>query len=207
MQLWRVLDVSQLEVCTAPHIIPCKEISMGSGPDPELPETVTATALAGLLGVSQRLVRDLGERGVAVRADGRRYVLAASVQGYVASLREVAAGRGAGVGLAAERQREAKARADRIEMQNAVARREMVPAGEVGAALGGIVRDVRARMLAVPARVAQQSPTLARPDVALIEAEIQGRADGSGHGGRGSDPDAGRWIAGSPRSAGRRWPG
>lgn len=136
-------------------------------------DMVTAPELASWLGVSARSVTDLTTRGIVVRAGRGRYRLAESVRAYCGHLREQAAGRAAGAGLTAEREREARERADSLALRNAVARRDLVPAGEVSAALGGIVRDIRSRMLAVPSRVAQQSPTLARPDVALIEAEIR----------------------------------
>jgi phage terminase Nu1 subunit (DNA packaging protein) len=141
------------------------------------PALVTADQLGALVGLSARGVRDLAAQGIIPRApEPGKYPFAASVKGYVAHLREVAAGRGTGEqlpALTAERLREAKERADKIALANAKARGEMVPAAEVERAWTGTLREVRAAMLAVPSRVAQRLPHLTRTDVAAIDREVR----------------------------------
>jgi phage terminase Nu1 subunit (DNA packaging protein) len=117
--------------------------------------TMSASELAGLLNVSDRTVRDLAAKAVLVRTATGRYALHASVQGYIGHVRAEAAASTGTATLAAQRAREAKERADRLALQNATARRELIPAAEVEAAWTTILRDVRARMLAVPSRLTQ----------------------------------------------------
>jgi phage terminase Nu1 subunit (DNA packaging protein) len=143
-------------------------------------EAVTATELGELLGLSERSIRELPARGHAVRAGPGRYDLRASVRTFVVHLRAEAA-RG-GDALAIERAREAHERADSLALKNAAARRDLVSAVEVERAWSGILRDVRARLLAVPGRVAQQLPTLTRADVAIVEAEVRNALTEAGGG-------------------------
>ena len=58
-----------------------------------MPDTITAAALADLLGVNTRSIRDLAKRDIIVRA-GADYVLGESVRRYCAHLRKLATGRG-----------------------------------------------------------------------------------------------------------------
>jgi len=148
--------------------------------------TVSTAELADAFGVSDRTVRDLAARGVLPRVAPGRFDLRASVRAYAGHLREQAAGRGNGDGaamteLSAERLREARERADKIALANAKARGEMVLAADVEKAWSEILRDVRARMLAVPARVRARLGHLTHTDGAIIEQEVrdalQGAAD------------------------------
>jgi terminase small subunit / prophage DNA-packing protein len=52
-------------------------------------------------------------------------------------------------------------------------RRELVPATEVEAEWSGVLRTVRAGILAVPSRVQQRLPHLTPHDVAEIDAEVR----------------------------------
>lgn len=105
-----------------------------------------------------------------------RYDLTKSLQSYASHLREMAAGRGdeaSAIFLTAERARLAKEQADHAALKNAALRRELVPAAEVAATWGGIVRQVRSRLLAVPARLRQGLAHLTARDVEAIDAEIR----------------------------------
>jgi phage terminase Nu1 subunit (DNA packaging protein) len=96
-------------------------------------------------------------------------------EAYVRRLRNAAAGRGSedGSELTLERTRLAREQADAQAMRNAALRRELLPAAEVEATWAGILRGVRARMLAVPSRVRQRLPHLTAGEVAAIDREIR----------------------------------
>jgi phage terminase Nu1 subunit (DNA packaging protein) len=84
---------------------------------------------------------------------GRGYALAVSVQNYCKHLRELATGGGGDEAVSnatVQRARLAREQADHIALKNAMARRELVPAAEVEAEWSGVLRTVRAGMLAVP---------------------------------------------------------
>lgn len=140
-------------------------------------ETCTAEELGALVGLSARSIRDMAAGGTIPKPVARgRYATAATVKAYVAHLREAAAARGSGEALPAltsERMREARERADHLALKNAAMRGELVPALEVERTWTGALRELRARFLAVPARVRQRLPHLTRTDVAALEREIR----------------------------------
>lgn len=142
-------------------------------------DTVTVAELADLLGLSTRTVKDLAARGVLPRTARGRYDLKASVQNYTRSLRDSAALRGGDDATTAARRREAEARAEKVELQNARTRREFVPAAEVERRWSEILRDVRARMLAVPARVRARLGHLTSTDGVAIEEEVRDALKGA----------------------------
>ena len=136
-------------------------------------DAVGATELADFLGLSTRTVRELAERGVIRRCGKNRFPMRESIRAYCASLRETAAARSSTGTQAVERLRWDKARADSQEMKNAAMRRQLVPTAEVERAWGSILRDVRAAMLAIPARIQQQLGTLTPHDVDIIDREVR----------------------------------
>lgn len=75
--------------------------------------------------------------------------------------------------IAVARIRVANAQAQKVELANAKARGELLPAVDVQREWEGVLRDVRAAMLAVPARVQQRLPKLSTADVAAIDDEIR----------------------------------
>ena len=72
-----------------------------------------------------------------------------------------------------ERGRLAAAQADIAETKAAKLRGSLVEAAEVEATWGGVLRMVRAGMLAVPSRVSQRLPHLTPHDVAEIDSEVR----------------------------------
>jgi len=108
----------------------------------------TAAALAALLGVSDRTIRDLAKRGIIVRAEDG-FALAESVRGYCSHLRELATGRGGEGAIAsatAERARLARMQADLAETKGRKLVGELVEASEVEAEWSAVLRMVRAGM-------------------------------------------------------------
>lgn len=74
---------------------------------------------------------------------------------YIRHLREGAAGRSNETGaLANEKARHAKEQADSLAMKNAQVRGELLPAGEVTAAVTAAFARVRAKLLAIPSKLA-----------------------------------------------------
>jgi phage terminase Nu1 subunit (DNA packaging protein) len=139
------------------------------------PETISGDDLADLLGVSTRTVRELARKGVVERANGKLAVYAAydSIKRYCAHMREQAAGRSDSTTLTEERIRVAREQGDKLALQNAVTRREMLPAREVESAWAGILRDVRAAFLGLPSRIHQRLTHLTAHDVAEIGRQIR----------------------------------
>ncbi len=72
-----------------------------------------------------------------------------------------------------QRARLAAAQADLNELKAARMRSELVEAAAVEMEWSGILRTVRAGMLAVPSRVAARLPHLSKHDVAEIDQEIR----------------------------------
>jgi len=145
-------------------------------------DSVSAADLGDFVGLSVRTVRELSERGVIQRCGPNRFRLRDSVRAYCASLRETASGRSKNANLTAEKLRYETARADAQELKNAAMRGQLVPVGEVERAWSAILRDVRAAMLAIPARIQQQVGTLTAQDVDTIDREIRNALEETANG-------------------------
>lgn len=148
---------------------------------PEWPEIAPSAAIADLLGISVRRLTELRAEGVISDAGRGRWPVRETVRAYAGHLRNLATGRAVGTSagnLTAERIREAAARANKLEIQVATARGEMVPARDVERQWSSTLRDVRAGMLAVPSRCGAVLPHLTAFDVAAIDAEIRAALEG-----------------------------
>lgn len=140
--------------------------------------------LCSLLGLSSGALSNLKDRGIAVHLGHDAYDLEATVRQYCAHLRGIAAGRGGEehtANLTAERARLAKEQADAQALKNAALRGELVPAADVEREWGDVLRQVRARILAVPSRL-RQSLTLSPADVDLIDRELRAALTELGNG-------------------------
>jgi len=137
------------------------------------PETAATAEIADLLGVSLRTIGELTQKGILPKAARGRYPVRDAVRAYAAHLREQAAGRTGSTTLTAERIRVATAQAEKLELANAVARGEMVPSRQIHTEWAGILRDVRACLLAVSSRCGASLPHLTTHDVATIDTEIR----------------------------------
>ncbi|EEW24010.1 hypothetical protein [Rhodobacter ferrooxidans] len=131
--------------------------------------------LCALLSLSSGALTDLKKRGIAVHLGHDAYDLEATVRAYVMHLRGIAAGWGSeeqALNLTGERARLSRAQAEAQEMKNAALRAELVPAAEVERAWADTLRQVRARILAVPSRL-RQGLHLAPGDVEQIDRELR----------------------------------
>ena len=138
-------------------------------------ETVTAQVLAAWLNLSARRIRQLCDEGVVQRAAKGEYLLRESVTAYCQLLQgQGGADEDNGVGnLSSERAALAKAQRERTELQNAVLRSELVPAGAAVRALQALASSMKTRLVSLPDVVRQRHPDvslLARAEIAsLIE--------------------------------------
>lgn len=82
-------------------------------------------------------------------------------------------GRSANQTLLAEKVRLSRAQADKLEIANAAARRELLPAAAVEAEWANVLRDVRAALLALPSRIGSRLPALTPHDIGVIEREVR----------------------------------
>lgn len=139
-------------------------------------KAVNARKLGDVLGISERAVWDLADRGIIERAGRGRYDLFTGIHAYCGHLRSVAAGRGgeaASYDLTRERARLAKEQADERELRNATLRGELVEAEAVKREWADVLRSVRSRVLSVPSRVRQSLPHLTGHDVERIDSELR----------------------------------
>ncbi|MGA0545637.1 hypothetical protein ACO2Q1_10195 [Brevundimonas sp. VNH65] len=165
-----------------PDSAPLKPLAPSARPvTPADPETacmgrVSEATLAQLLGLTAGRIRQLQQDGVFQRV-GRKdesFDIAASVRAYCDFMRDSVKRQGSTDELKAEKVRQAKAAAEKLEIANAKSRGELVPVAEVRAAWADLLRDVRAGLLAVPSRCGAELATkLAAEDVAVIDREIR----------------------------------
>lgn len=119
----------------------------------------TAGAVAGLLGLSERRIRQLAERGVLDRTPRGHYVLADAIAAYAGFLRQgadAAGGTPAGEDYATARARHESAKATMAEIELAKARGEVVPIEDVERAWSRAFAELRTNILNVPGRAFRQ---------------------------------------------------
>jgi len=122
---------------------------------------VNQSKLCEILGMSPMTINRLQDQGFPVvsRGDGRKanqYDTAACVTWLVERERRKVATLPDGevISLEAERTRLTKEQADKIEMENAVRRGEMVSADHVAALWANVLVNCKTRLLAIPTRAA-----------------------------------------------------
>jgi phage terminase Nu1 subunit (DNA packaging protein) len=185
-------DIQELLGSGSPDSAPLSGLDDAPGhPEPSAArqpsmDRISEADLADLIGVSTRRIRALASEGVIMRV-GRgaaAFDRRDAVRAYCASMRDKAS-RGVAVmdELKTEKIRQAREAADKLALQNAAARRELVPATEVQATWSGILRDVRASLLAVPSRCGAKLPHLTPHDVSEIDAELKAALEGLADGG------------------------
>ena len=128
--------------------------------------------LADLFGISDRAIRDLVARGIIAKTPRGTFCLRDVVPAYTHHLREIAASRGHGAGnasLTEARERQAREKADQLALRNGQLRGELIPAAQVEARWVAITSAIRARLLAIPSRMATLSPL----DTAALSNEIR----------------------------------
>jgi phage terminase Nu1 subunit (DNA packaging protein) len=133
-------------------------------------EVLTQAAIAEIIGASQQAVSDIEGRGIC----SRDMPLGVWLLAYIRNLREQAAGRLAAgdLDLATERAGLAKAQRERIEMQNAVTRRELAPVFLLEEVLASAGAKVAAILDAIPGAIRRRNQNLTAADIQTIAGEI-----------------------------------
>lgn len=119
-----------------------------------------------LVGITQQAVSALAARGILRDGDP----LSAWLLAYCEHLRMIAAGRGGdgGLELASERAALARAQRDKIEMQNAVTRRELAPSRLVRDLLAGAAARVARILDTIPGVLKRRMPGATAEDIAVV---------------------------------------
>ena len=138
----------------------------------DLPD-VNADAFAALVGCRPARIGELARAGVVPKAAPGRYRLAEAVPAYVRHVVANPVGRPRKTGAAGDAANRLKlAQAEREELRLAQARGELLDAAEVRAGWLAEITDLRAQLLAVPARVAAATG-LDRAAAARLDAELR----------------------------------
>lgn len=121
-----------------------------------------------LVGITQQAVSDLMGRDVLRKGDAPRAWLVS----YCEHLRAVASGRDPDGELATERARVSRATADKIEMQNAVTRREYAPVAVLEVVLGDVARRISTRLDAMVPQIKRRLPDLPATAINMLATEV-----------------------------------
>ena len=150
-----------------------EDLAMIYGPPPSA-GIVSAADLGEWLGLSAPRVSALAREGRILRRPDGRYDLKAAVRGYTESLRRKSGSSALAQNpdLNEQKVRLARESADKVALQNARARGEMIPSAEVAKAWAEIMADLRAALLALPSRVAGRAG-LDRRAAAVLDAELR----------------------------------
>ena len=137
--------------------------------------SVTAATLGEWLGLSAPRVNALAREGRIPRNPSGNFDLKPAVRGYIDSLRLKTGGStlASNPELNAEKIRLARANAEKVEAANARARGELAALSDVEREWAGILRDVRAALLALPSRAAARLGHLTPHDVATLDREVR----------------------------------
>jgi len=136
----------------------------------DLQQQITQQEFGQLVGVAQQTVSEMLARGV-INQGGTAHEW---LQSYCAHLREVAAGRAAegGVDLAHERALLARAQRERIEVQLAEKRRELVPAYLLEEVLAKTAARIAAIFDGIPGAIKRRVPYMPTAGLDLVRGEI-----------------------------------
>jgi phage terminase Nu1 subunit (DNA packaging protein) len=135
---------------------------------------VSAAELADFFGITANRIHALARQGIIPRTAAGHFDFRSAARAYCDSLRASQLGRpSSNPELNAEKVRLARANAEKVELANAKVRGALVPVGEVEVAWAAILRDVRAAILAVPARLGQQVGHLTPQDLQAIDRELR----------------------------------
>jgi phage terminase Nu1 subunit (DNA packaging protein) len=131
-----------------------------------LDEIVTQERFGSIIGISQQAVCELINKQVLQK----KMPVGIWIKAYCANLREVAAGR-AGDGeldLVTERAGLAREQRIRIELQNAVTRKEYGPIYELETGLADCMAQVAAQLDTIPGKLKRRSDKLTISDINLV---------------------------------------
>ena len=138
---------------------------------------MTEAELASLLGLSVSRIRSLATEGVLPRSSRGRFDVRACLRIYLDRLRESAARAGRPIAAGsdeykAERLRLTRAQAEAQEIKNRLSAGYLVPVDSVRREWVTVATDLRAQILAIPARVASRM-ALSRDAAVSLEDELR----------------------------------
>lgn len=152
-----------------------------SRPQTMLGAEISEGEFATIVGITTRRIRAMVDQGIIERIAPGRYSIS-EVGKYCNFLREGGGRRVAPTDeLKIEKTRQARAAAEKLELQNEALRGDLLPRGEVEREWSNILRDVRAQILAVPSRCGAALAHLTPHDVATIEAEVRSALESLAH--------------------------
>lgn len=141
-----------------------------------LPETITKTDLALVLGISKQALDNLEKRNV-VRKIGRgTYAFPKAAQDVFAHYREIAAGRASeneDVDLVTERALLAREQRRAQEIKNAALTGDLIEVSVVERTWATVLSSIRSRMLALPTDLAALMAHLTRHDIQTIDRALR----------------------------------
>lgn len=153
---------------------------------PSCPQTMLGAEIsegefATIVGITTRRIRAMVDQGIIERIAPGRYSIS-EVGKYCNFLREGGSRRVAPTDeLKIEKTRQARAAAEKLELQNEALRGDLLPRGEVEREWSNILRDVRAQILAVPSRCGAALAHLTAHDLATIESEVRSALESLAH--------------------------
>jgi terminase small subunit / prophage DNA-packing protein len=134
-------------------------------PQERLSDTCSATELGYILDLNRRNVLDWAAKGVLVRAEGGRYLTIPSIQAYVKSLREQAAGRATSNGaLSEEKAKLARTQREIADIKLAQLRGDVLTLAEVAESWSKFALAVKGAVLALPTKARSAIPHLTAHD-------------------------------------------
>lgn len=136
----------------------------------QVTDVCSQVVIADVVGLTPSMVSDLGKRGIITIGQPLRD----QVRSYCAHIREQAAGR-AGTGplsLADERAALAKSQRERIDMQNAITRREYGPIAQIEYSIADTMAQAANMLDSIPGKLRLANDKLTSDDLNLVAAVI-----------------------------------
>jgi phage terminase Nu1 subunit (DNA packaging protein) len=127
---------------------------------------------AALLGITRQRVNELAREGVIPKSGRGLFDPSTAIPAYCAWLRDAPDRRGGDAELKAEKVRLTREQADKAALENERLRGALIPAEEVERVWTAILANLRANLLAVPARVSSRA-ALPRETVQILDAEVR----------------------------------
>lgn len=135
-------------------------------------KSYTQAEFGKLIGIEQSAVSGLVRRGVINSGDP----VGAWILSYCAHMREIAAGRqshdGKGLDLVSERAKLTASQNERVEMQNAVTRREYGPIEALEFSLSDLMTRLAAKLDTIPGKIKLNSDKLTADDIEVAATVI-----------------------------------
>lgn len=128
--------------------------------------------IAQLLNISERRLQQLAKEGIVPKSGRGRYPLAGCIRGYVTYLQEQVDGGKDVIDYRQEKARGERVKAERMEFDLAVKRREYAPISMLEEVLDRVSSAAAARLDAITSRLHQRYPSMKATHLSAIKTEI-----------------------------------